>query len=63
MWSLVYSCDIFSRFKKEGIMNKKVGMELRRKILEKGDSEDVLKLMEEFLGRKPNNKAFLEALK
>lgn len=63
MWALVYSNDIFSRFKKEGIMNKKVGMELRRKILEKGDSEDALKLMTDFLGRKPNNKAFLEALK
>ncbi len=63
MWALVYSYDIFSRFKKEGIMNKKVGMELRRKILEKGDSEDALKLMSDFLGRKPNNKAFLEALK
>lgn len=63
MWALVYSYDIFSRFKKEGIMNKKVGMELRRKILEKGDSEDPIKLMNDFLGRKPNNKAFLEALK
>jgi thimet oligopeptidase len=63
MWALVYSYDIFSRFKKEGIMNKKVGMELRKKILEKGDSEDPIKLMTDFLGRKPNNKAFLEALK
>jgi Zn-dependent oligopeptidase len=63
MWALVYSYDVFSRFKKEGIMNKKVGMELRRKILEKGDSEDPIKLMTDFLGRKPNNKAFLEALK
>ncbi len=63
MWALVYSYDVFSRFKKEGIMNKKVGLELRRKILEKGDSEDPLKIMTEFLGRKPNNKAFLEALK
>lgn len=63
MWAIVYSYDVFSRFKKEGIMNKKVGMELRRKILEKGDSEDPIKLMTDFLGRKPNNKAFLEALK
>ncbi len=63
MWALVYSYDVFSRFKKEGIMSKKVGMELRRKILEKGDSEDPIKLMTDFLGRKPNNKAFLEALK
>lgn len=63
MWALVYSYDVFSRFKKEGVLNKEVGMDLRRKILEKGDSEDALKLMTDFLGRKPNNKAFLEALK
>lgn len=62
MWSLVYSYDLFSRFKKEGIMNKKVGMDLRNKILAKGDSEDAMKLMKDFLGRKPNNKAFLEEL-
>ena len=43
-------------------MNKKVGMDLRNKILAKGDSEDAMKLMKDFLGRKPNNKAFLEEL-
>ncbi len=62
MWALVYSHDIFSVFKEKGIMNKKVGMDLRRKILEKGDGEDAMKIMKDFLGRKPNNKAFLEAL-
>ena len=63
MWAIVYSYDIFSRFKKEGVMNKKVGMELRRKILQNGGSIDELKQVQNFLGRKPNNKAFLEALK
>ncbi len=62
MWSLVYAYDIFSRFKKEGIKNKKVGKELREKILSKGGSVDEMKQMKDFLGRKPNNKAFLEAL-
>lgn len=62
MWSLVYSYDLFSRFKKEGIINKKVGMDLRNKVLAKGDSEDAMKLMKDFLGRKPNNKAFLKEL-
>ncbi len=62
MWALVYSYDIFSVFKEKGILNKKIGMDLRRKILQKGDSEDALKLMKDFLGRKPNNKAFLNAL-
>lgn len=62
MWSLVYAYDIFSRFKKEGIRNKKVGRELRDKILSKGGSVDEMKQMKDFLGRKPNNKAFLKAL-
>lgn len=62
MWSLVYSYDIFSRFKKEGIRNKKVGKELREKILSKGGSVDEMEQLKDFLGRKPNNKAFLEAL-
>lgn len=63
MWAIVYAYDVFSKFKKDGIMNKKTGLELRKKILEKGGSMDELKQMENFLGRKPNNKAFLEALK
>jgi thimet oligopeptidase len=62
VWALVYAYDVFSRFKKEGIKNKKVGKELREKILSKGGSVDEMKQMKDFLGRKPNNKAFLEAL-
>jgi thimet oligopeptidase len=63
MWAIVYAYDIFSKFKKDGIMNNNTGMDLRRKVLEKGGSRDEIKQMEDFLGRKPNNKAFLEALK
>ncbi len=63
MWAIVYAYDIFSRFKIDGVMNKKAGMELRSMILEKGDTEKAMKLVADFLGRKPNNKAFLEALK
>jgi thimet oligopeptidase len=62
MWSLVYAYDVFSRFKKEGIKNKKVGKDLRDKILSKGGSVDEMSQIKDFLGRKPNNKAFLEAL-
>jgi thimet oligopeptidase len=62
MWSLVYAYDIFSRFKKEGIKSKKVGKELRENILSKGGSVDEMSQMKDFLGRKPNNKAFLGAL-
>ncbi len=62
LWSEVISVDTFSRFKKEGIMNPKVGMEYRVKVLAKGDSVDPELLVEDFLGRKSTPDAFLESL-
>jgi len=62
MWSKVYSSDMFTKFKRAGLLNKKVGMEYRKCILEKGSSEEEMKLLERFLGRKPNNKSFLKEI-
>ena len=62
MWSLVYAHDIFSKFKKDGIFNSKTGELFKKIILEKGGSEDEMKQIINFLGRKPNNKAFLEEI-
>ncbi len=61
MWSLVYSYDIFSRFEKEGVYNKKVGKDLRV-LLTSGDTKDAMDLMRDFLGREPSNESFLKAL-
>lgn len=63
MWALVYADDFFSEFKKNGIFDKKTGMKYRKEILEVGSSRDELESVEKFLGRKSNNKAFLEKLK
>jgi len=62
MWSIVYSHDIFSRFEQEGVYSKKLGKELRAKILAPGDTKDAEDLLKDFLGRESNNKAFLENL-
>lgn len=59
LWSEVYAADMFARFRAEGTTNPQVGMEYRKKILEVGSSRDEMQSVVDFLGRMPNNKAFL----
>lgn len=62
MWSEVFGDDMFSRFESEGVTNPEVGMAYRREVLEKGGSLDGEQLLENFLGREPENRAFLHKL-
>lgn len=61
-WAEVYAHDVFSRFKKEGIFSKKVGKAYLNEILSVGSSRPEMESLKAFLGRRPNNKAFLKAL-
>jgi len=62
MWSKVYAQDMFSIFEENGILDKETGIRYRDIILGSGGSRDELELVKEFLGREPNNKAFLKEL-
>ncbi len=62
LWSRVYAEDMFSRFAKEGVLNPKTGRDYRHWILEKGSSQEEIDLVQGFLGRKSNNKAFLKSI-
>ncbi|QMU28111.1 M3 family metallopeptidase [Adhaeribacter radiodurans] len=62
MWSKVYAEDMFSVFEKNGVMDQKTGLRYRNIILANGSSRDEYELVKEFLGREPNQEAFLKSL-
>ncbi|MEE9167153.1 MAG: M3 family metallopeptidase [Candidatus Neomarinimicrobiota bacterium] len=62
MWSLVYAQDMFSVFEDNGVLDPETGMKFRQVVLERGGSVDPLEMVQEFLGREPNNRAFLRSL-
>jgi len=61
-WSEVLEADAFSRFKKEGILDRKAGDAFRKTILARGDTEDPAVLYRTFLGRDPDVQALLTRL-
>jgi Zn-dependent oligopeptidase len=62
MWAEVLSADMFAtRFEKEGVMNPKVGMDYRKMVLAPGGTGNIGDHLTKFLGRPPNNEAFLKS--
>lgn len=61
-WSQVFALDVFDTIKQEGLLNPVVGKRYVATIIGKGGSKDPNELLYDFLGRKPNNTAFLRDL-
>uniref|UniRef100_A0A2P2HXB7 Thimet oligopeptidase-like n=1 Tax=Hirondellea gigas TaxID=1518452 RepID=A0A2P2HXB7_9CRUS len=61
LWSEVFSMDMFETRFSGKVMDGKVGREYRDIILARGNSIDAKDILVQFLGREPNNKAFLRS--
>jgi thimet oligopeptidase len=61
-WALSLSRDVLSRFKKEGLLNPKTAASWRDEVLSKGGGIDERTLVAHFLGREPNNEAYIQYL-
>ena len=57
-WALSIAQDLFTRFKKEGLLNTKTAAEYRASVLAPGASEEESALVAKFLGRPPNDAAY-----
>jgi thimet oligopeptidase len=61
MWSEVIGLDLLSAFGND-LLDPKVGARYRDTILAQGGQEEEMEMVRKFLGREPNNKAFLDEI-
>jgi thimet oligopeptidase len=61
-WSLALGDDMYTAFAKAGPTDPATGARYRRTVLERGGSVDGTAMVREFLGRAPDNAAFLRHL-
>jgi len=62
MWSKVFALDLFDTIKQHGLLNPEIGQKYIHDVIGRGGSADPNELLKNFLGREPNNKAFLKDL-
>ena len=59
IWAEIIGDDLFSRFENEGVLSKLVGVDYKNKILMPGGTIPAEAMVQNFLGRKWNDSAFL----
>jgi Zn-dependent oligopeptidase len=62
LWADVYAQDMFTEFEKNGLLDINTGNRFRKLILANGIQRDIVKSVEEFLGRPSNNEAYIKSL-
>jgi thimet oligopeptidase len=62
-WALSLARDVLTRFKKEGLMNTTTAAAWRHEVLAKGGGIDERTLVTKFLGREPNEEAYIGYLR
>lgn len=62
MWSKVFALDMFATIKEKGLLNLAMGQKYIQDVIGKGGSMHPETLLQNFLGRKPNQQAFLKDL-
>lgn len=60
-WAEVLAADAYSRFRNEGVLNRRTGDDFRRCILSQGDSQPAADIYRQFMGREPNPDALLQS--
>ena len=58
-WAEVLDADAFAKFKETGIFNKETAKSFRENVLEKGDTDEPMKLYKQFRGQEPTIDALL----
>ncbi|MCX5922700.1 MAG: M3 family metallopeptidase, partial [Candidatus Dependentiae bacterium] len=62
LWSKVFALDLFAEIKKHGLLNPEIGKKYVHDVIGRGGSDEPMVLLEAFLGREPNQEAFLKDL-
>jgi Zn-dependent oligopeptidase len=62
LWSAVYAEDMYTQFEENGLRDTETGKRYRQLVLSNGQQRPIEDVVEEFLGRKSNNEAYIRSL-